>query len=74
MEYIYGKWYICDGNGIKNSTNGTWVFIEDPMRIYDGMIFKAGQLLFRAKLIGKPRASIPTTSSPGHAVIEPAVQ
>lgn len=46
------KWYICDGDGHKQSTNGTWVFAEQAAKIYDGMIFKAGQLLFKAKVVG----------------------
>lgn len=50
LEYIVDKWYICDGDGINASTNGTWIFLQKPLRIYDGMTFKAGQLLFKAKI------------------------
>jgi len=42
---------ICDGDGTKTSTNGTWLFVENPTKIYDGMIFKAGQLLFKARIV-----------------------
>jgi len=36
--------------------NGTWIFVEEPMKIYDGIVFKAGQLLFKAKIINaKPK-------------------
>ncbi len=43
-----GVWYACDGDGMKESTNGTWVYAEEPARLGDGTIFKAGRLLFRA--------------------------
>jgi len=55
LEYISGKWYLSDGTGLKGSTNGTWIFMEDPMKVIDGMVFKAGQLLFKAKVVGKPK-------------------
>lgn len=47
------KWQICDGDGYKPSTNGTWLYAEAPTKIYDGMLFKAGLLLFKAKIINK---------------------
>lgn len=52
VEYISDKWYICDGDGRKPSTNGTWIFAETATKIYDGMLFKAGHLLFKAKVQG----------------------
>jgi hypothetical protein len=42
---------VYDGDGIKPSTNGTWIFIEEPYEITDGMIFKAGQTMFKVSVI-----------------------
>jgi hypothetical protein len=44
------QWIVVDGNGKRNSTNGTWLFVEDPFTIFDGMIFKAGQTLFKLNI------------------------
>ena len=44
-------WHIQDGDGKKISTNGTWLFAEEFFEIYNGMMFKAGESLFRADLI-----------------------
>lgn len=51
---IYNKenrWYIEDGNGGKQSTNGTWLFLEQYFPLKNETIFKAGQTLFISKLI-----------------------
>jgi len=47
IECIDGNWSLQDGDGKKNSTNGTWLFVDELFKIYDGMVFKAGQTLFR---------------------------
>lgn len=39
---------LNDGDGEKLSTNGTWLFVDELFKIYDNMIFKAGQTLFKA--------------------------
>ena len=44
------EWFIQDGDGIKISTNGTWLFVEDFFQVFDGMMFKAGETLFRADI------------------------
>lgn len=31
----------------KNSTNGTWVYIADDYEIYDGMVYKAHNTIFK---------------------------
>ena len=41
---------LRDGDGKKPSTNGTWLFVDELFKIYDGMVFKAGQTLFRVKI------------------------
>lgn len=37
-----GYWMIFDGHKGKPSTNGTWLFIDEPRLIEEDMIFKAG--------------------------------
>ena len=44
------KIYLCDGDGKKESTNGTWVFILNPTKITDNFMFKAEHTLFVANL------------------------
>jgi pSer/pThr/pTyr-binding forkhead associated (FHA) protein len=53
-----GQWILTDGDGAKPSTNGTWyftphsrLFVEDPFRLEDSTVFKAGQSLFLARVI-----------------------
>lgn len=50
LESIKNKWHIIDGDGKKRSTNGTWLYADDPFPIHDGMVFKAGLLLMKAYL------------------------
>ncbi len=45
--------YLYDGDGEKESTNGTWVFILNPTKITDNFMFKAEHTLFLANLAQK---------------------
>ena len=45
--------YLFDGDGKKESTNGTWVFILNPIKITNNFMFKAEHTLFVANLINK---------------------
>ena len=45
--------YLYDGDGEKGSTNGTWVFILNPIKITNNFLFKAEHTLFVATLINK---------------------
>jgi pSer/pThr/pTyr-binding forkhead associated (FHA) protein len=47
------NWVLHDGDGNKLSTNGTWLFAEDFVEIYDEMIFKVGESLLKAKLVSE---------------------
>ena len=40
-------WYIQDGDETKPSTNGTWLFAEEFVEVYDNMVFKAAETLFK---------------------------
>jgi hypothetical protein len=44
-------WKVFDGNCSRHSTNGTWLFVDEPYIITDGLIFKAGAVIFNAKII-----------------------
>ena len=54
ITFEKGQWYLRDGDGQKLSTNGTWLFVDELFQIYNSMIFKAGQTLFRATLLAPP--------------------
>ena len=60
IEYVDGNWILRDGDGTKTSTNGTWLFVDELFQIYDGMVFKAGQTLFRTQKL--PPGSVTTTT------------
>ena len=45
--------YLYDGNGEKESTNGTWVFILNPIKITNNFLFKAEHTLFVATFNSK---------------------
>ena len=46
IQFVNGNWVLQDGDGAKGSTNGTWLFVDELFKIYDMMVFKAGQTLF----------------------------
>ena len=52
IEYKYKEkaFYLYDGDMKKESTNGTWVFILNPIQITDNFMFKAEHTLFIANL------------------------
>jgi hypothetical protein len=43
-------WVLFDGFEGKSSTNGTWIYINEEIKIYDTMIFKASQTVFQCSL------------------------
>ena len=59
IDFDKNKWYIQDGfakNGlqeeeIKKSTNGSWIYAYDEIKITDKMIFKANHNLFICNLV-----------------------
>jgi hypothetical protein len=42
---------IKDGDGNKGSTNGTWLFAEEELKIEANTIIKAGLSIFKVDLI-----------------------
>jgi len=51
LVYKEGFWYIYDGFNEKQSTNGTWIFVDHFYEIFPGTVIKIGQTLFRADII-----------------------
>ena len=59
IDFNNDKWYIQDGyakNGIKEeeikkSTNGSWIYAYDEIKIIDKMVFKANHNLFLCSLV-----------------------
>ena len=48
LYYLDNNWYIKDGNDKGNeSTNGTWLYALEDMPIYEGMIIKSNNNLFK---------------------------
>ena len=45
------NYYLYDGNSEKESMNGTWVYILNPVLITDNFVFKAEHTLFVVNLI-----------------------
>lgn len=47
IDYIGEKWLIKDGDGEKTSTNGTWLFAEEEIKLEGAEVtFKAGLSIF----------------------------
>lgn len=49
-------WMLHDGCKGMASTNGTWMYINEDTKLFDGMTFKANQTIFKASLL--PDANI----------------
>ena len=63
------KFYLNDGDEMKESTNGTWVFILNATKITNNFMFKAEHTLFLATL----NAIVPPAAAPITApVIKPS--
>ena len=45
------NWVLIDGFEGRESTNGTWLYLNEDCDIEDGMVFKSNQTFFEAKLI-----------------------
>lgn len=49
-----GEWVLYDGFQGRESTNGTWLYLNEDCEIEDGMVFKSNQTFFEATL--QPRS------------------
>lgn len=50
IDYINDDWILKDGDGKKPSTNGTWIYAQEPEILQDGDQIKAGNSLFKVSL------------------------
>jgi hypothetical protein len=48
LLYSNGNWKLQDGDGLKASTNGTWVMVQTCFPLGVKTVFKAGRMLFEA--------------------------
>jgi len=46
-----GEWVLYDGYQGRESTNGTWLYLNEDCEIEDGMVFKSNQTFFEATLV-----------------------
>ena len=46
-------WFVSDGDPekLRNSTNGTWLYLNESCELREGMVFKANQTLFEAHFV-----------------------
>ena len=51
IKYEDNFWILEDGHDGKESTNGTWYYLNQEQIIQDGMIFKQNQTFFVANLV-----------------------
>ena len=51
LTYDDNNWYINDGDGKNESSNGTWFYPEKYFTISDGMIIRMGTTSFECKLV-----------------------
>jgi len=51
ITYVPDKgWTLTDGFDGRPSTNGTWLYVSEDFEIYDGLVFKAHQMLFKVNM------------------------
>ena len=46
-----GEWVLYDGYQGRESTNGTWLYLNEDCVVEDGMVFKSNQTFFEASLV-----------------------
>ena len=51
LTFEDNNWYINDGDGINESSNGTWFYPEKYFTITEGMIIRMGTTSFECKFI-----------------------
>ena len=51
LNYDDNNWYINDGDGQNQSSNGTWFYPEKYFTITDGLIIRMGSTSFECRFI-----------------------
>eukprot|EP00831_Metopus_contortus_P049064 TRINITY_DN4029_c0_g2_i1.p1 TRINITY_DN4029_c0_g2~~TRINITY_DN4029_c0_g2_i1.p1 ORF type:complete len:427 (+),score=27.67 TRINITY_DN4029_c0_g2_i1:39-1283(+) len=50
IEFRHGVWLLMDGDGLKHSTNGTWVCPDQYFPLSTHSIFRSGGVIFRCSV------------------------
>lgn len=50
-DFNLRTWTLEDGSTNKSSLNGTWLYLNEEYSVYDDMVIKAHQMLFKAKYV-----------------------
>ena len=55
FKFLNGAWhiidgYIIDGLRTKSSTNGTWLLVDNTIELFNDMVLKIGQTLFKLEI------------------------
>jgi hypothetical protein len=61
-------WVLVDGYESKPSTNGTWLYISEPFEVYDGLVFKAHETVYKVGIQSNPNLNRPLFSTGPHAL------
>lgn len=51
IRYDGANWVLTDGFEGRESTNGTWLYLNEDCDIESGMVFKSNQTFFEATVI-----------------------
>ena len=55
------QWVATDGYNGKQSTNGTWIYLNEDFEVYDGVSFKANQTIFTVNVVAPQFGGAPTS-------------
>ena len=63
------QWVATDGYNGKQSTNGTWIYLNEDFEVYDGVSFKANQTIFTLRIIQPPKGAVNMGGTTGIATL-----
>jgi predicted component of type VI protein secretion system len=51
LEYIENNWIIKDGYNGKNSTNGTWLWLNSKYELNEDTLVRVGSNVFKISIV-----------------------
>ena len=51
IKFDGSNWVLTDGFEGRESTNGTWLYLNEDCEIENGMVFKSNQTFFEATIL-----------------------
>ena len=51
IKFENGGWLLTDGFEGRESTNGTWLYLNEDCDIEEGLVVKSNQTFFEAHLV-----------------------